>query len=97
MKNLEDTARNPNNVQNLKDSSYLPCVQLVHSRPTIFQHLDGLEWNKRYCLTIFLALSVSVLPLGVIQYVYIFIFWYFGTLWKASDIESNNISRVAGA
>ena len=51
MKNLEDTARNPNNMQNLKDSSYLPCVQLVHSRPTIFQHLDGLEWNKRYCLT----------------------------------------------
>ena len=53
MKNLEDTARNPNNMQNLKDSSYLPCVQLVHSRPTIFQHLDGLEWSKRYCLTIF--------------------------------------------
>ena len=55
MKNLEDTARNPNNMQNLKDSSYLPCVQLVHSRPMIFQHLDGLEWKKRYCLTIFLV------------------------------------------
>lgn len=48
MKNLEDTARNPNNMQNLKDSSYsVPCVQQVHSRLTIFQRLDGLEWNKR--------------------------------------------------
>ena len=46
MKNLEDTAQNPNNMQNLKDSSYLPCVQQVHSRLTIFRHLDGLEWKK---------------------------------------------------
>ena len=46
MKNLEDTVQNPNNMQNLKDSSYLPCVQQVHSRLTIFRHLDGLEWKK---------------------------------------------------
>ena len=39
--------KNPNNMQNLKDSSCVPCVQQVHSRLTIFQHLDGLEWKKR--------------------------------------------------
>ena len=58
MKNLEDTARNPNNMQNLKDSSYsVPCVQQVHSRLTIFQHLDGLEWNTE---TLVFNHSVSV-------------------------------------